>query len=167
MLLSPFRWQGRILRKLGAGSTALSDLRALFAELRAHEGWFAILLKELQPTARTGIAVRLSDGRVRAEIIHGHFASKGIADATSYLLQPDGDIESMRVGRQTSMVTLERGKQNQHEKARLYIRENLIQLAPIFIKQKHMLGDEFSMLDVAIAPLLSSTRDNMRTSCCW
>ena len=49
---------------------------------------------------------------------------------------------------------LERGKPNQHDKARLYIRENLIQLAPIFVKQKHMLGDEFSMLDVAIAPLL-------------
>lgn len=50
--------------------------------------------------------------------------------------------------------TLERGKQAQHDKARLYIRENLIQLAPIFVKQKHMLGEEFSMLDVAIAPLL-------------
>ena len=34
------------------------------------------------------------------------------------------------------------------------IRERLIELAPIFTKQKHMLGDEFSMLDVAIAPLL-------------
>ena len=41
---------------------------------------------------------------------------------------------------------LERGKSNTHEKARLYVRENLIQLAPIFVKQKHMLGDEFSML---------------------
>ncbi|MFY8063630.1 MAG: glutathione S-transferase C-terminal domain-containing protein, partial [Usitatibacteraceae bacterium] len=34
------------------------------------------------------------------------------------------------------------------------IRESLIQLAPNFVKQKHMLGEEFSMLDVAIAPLL-------------
>jgi RNA polymerase-associated protein len=50
--------------------------------------------------------------------------------------------------------TLERGKQAGHDKARLYIRESLIQLAQIFVKQKHMLGDEFSMLDVAIAPLL-------------
>ena len=41
-------------------------------------------------------------------------------------------------------------KQAQFDKARLYIRENLAQLAPIFVKQKHMLGDEFSMLDVAI-----------------
>ena len=50
--------------------------------------------------------------------------------------------------------TLESGTQKAQEKARLYIRENLIQIAPIFVKQKYMLGDEFSMLDVAIAPLL-------------
>jgi RNA polymerase-associated protein len=36
----------------------------------------------------------------------------------------------------------------------MIIRDNLAQLAPIFAKQKHMLGEEFSMLDVAIAPLL-------------
>ncbi len=41
-----------------------------------------------------------------------------------------------------------------HEKARLAIRDRLTQLAPIFIKNKYMLGDDFSMLDVAIAPLL-------------
>ncbi len=40
------------------------------------------------------------------------------------------------------------------EKARLTIRDNLTQIAPIFAKQKHMLGEEYSMLDVAIAPLL-------------
>ncbi|MBP9217678.1 MAG: glutathione S-transferase N-terminal domain-containing protein [Sterolibacterium sp.] len=40
------------------------------------------------------------------------------------------------------------------EKSRLHVRDRLTELAPIFIKQKHMLGDEFSMLDVAIAPLL-------------
>ena len=34
------------------------------------------------------------------------------------------------------------------------VRENLTQIAPVFTKQKFMLGDEFSMLDVAIAPLL-------------
>src|SRR5436189_5355394 len=49
--------------------------------------------------------------------------------------------------------TLESGTQKAQEKARLYIRENLIQIAPIFVKQKYMLGEEFSMLDVAIAPL--------------
>jgi len=40
------------------------------------------------------------------------------------------------------------------EKARAQIRDRLTQLAPIFLKNKHMLGEEFSMLDVAIAPLL-------------
>ena len=40
------------------------------------------------------------------------------------------------------------------EKARAAVRENLTQIAPVFAKQKFMLGDEFSMLDVAIAPLL-------------
>jgi RNA polymerase-associated protein len=46
------------------------------------------------------------------------------------------------------------GNQKAADKARTVIRDNLTQLAPIFAKQKHMLGDEFSMLDVAIAPLL-------------
>ncbi|MCB1949831.1 MAG: glutathione S-transferase N-terminal domain-containing protein [Burkholderiales bacterium] len=40
------------------------------------------------------------------------------------------------------------------EKARTAVAENLTMIAPIFEKQKYMLGDEFSMLDVAIAPLL-------------
>lgn len=49
---------------------------------------------------------------------------------------------------------IERGSQKAADKARMMIRDNLAQLAPIFAKQKHMLGEEFSMLDVAIAPLL-------------
>jgi RNA polymerase-associated protein len=40
------------------------------------------------------------------------------------------------------------------DKNRGHVRDQLTQLAPIFTKQKFMLGDEFSMLDVAIAPLL-------------
>jgi RNA polymerase-associated protein len=40
------------------------------------------------------------------------------------------------------------------EKARSHIRDRLTQLAPVFLKNKYMLGDSFSMLDVAIAPLL-------------
>ncbi|OIR08496.1 stringent starvation protein A [mine drainage metagenome] len=40
------------------------------------------------------------------------------------------------------------------EKARAAVRENLTQISPVFTKQKFMLGDEFSMLDVAVAPLL-------------
>lgn len=40
------------------------------------------------------------------------------------------------------------------DKARAHIRDNLAALTPIFTKQKHVLGDEFSMLDVALSPLL-------------
>jgi len=40
------------------------------------------------------------------------------------------------------------------EKARQQIRDRLTQLTPIFVKNKYMLGEDFSMLDVAIAPLL-------------
>ena len=49
---------------------------------------------------------------------------------------------------------LESGVQKTVEKARIAVRENLTQISPVFTKQKFMLGDEFSMLDVAIAPLL-------------
>ena len=49
---------------------------------------------------------------------------------------------------------IEKGTQKQADKGRTIIRDNLTQIAPVFTKQKHMLGDEFSMLDVAIAPLL-------------
>jgi RNA polymerase-associated protein len=40
------------------------------------------------------------------------------------------------------------------EKARSTIRDRLTQLAPIMLKNKYMLGEDFSMLDVALAPLL-------------
>jgi RNA polymerase-associated protein len=49
---------------------------------------------------------------------------------------------------------IEKSNQKAADKARTVIRDNLAQIAPVFTKQKHMLGDEFSMLDVAIAPLL-------------
>jgi len=40
------------------------------------------------------------------------------------------------------------------DKARAVIRDNLTQISQILTKQKFLLGDEFSMLDVAVAPLL-------------
>jgi RNA polymerase-associated protein len=40
------------------------------------------------------------------------------------------------------------------DKARSTIRDRLTQLAPIMLKNKYMLGEDFSMLDVALAPLL-------------
>jgi RNA polymerase-associated protein len=50
----------------------------------------------------------------------------------------------------------ERAKSNDksHDKARAEIRDRLTTLAPLFLKNKYMLGDDFSMLDVAVAPLL-------------
>lgn len=47
-------------------------------------------------------------------------------------------------------------EQNQKgaDAARAHVRDHLTQLAPILAKQKFLLGDEFSMLDVAVAPLL-------------
>src|SRR5678816_604290 len=50
--------------------------------------------------------------------------------------------------------TLEKGNPRSADKSRAAIRDNLAQIAPVFAKQKYMLGDEFSMLDVAIVPLL-------------
>lgn len=50
--------------------------------------------------------------------------------------------------------SIEKGSQKAAEKARQLIRESLIQIAPVFTRQKYMLGDEYTMLDVAIAPLL-------------
>jgi RNA polymerase-associated protein len=49
---------------------------------------------------------------------------------------------------------LEKNQKAAAEKARHHIRDRLTEMAPVFVKQKHMLGEEFSMLDVAIAPLL-------------
>jgi RNA polymerase-associated protein len=49
---------------------------------------------------------------------------------------------------------IERGSQKAADKARGAVRDSLVQIAPVFGKQKYMLGEEFSMLDVSIAPLL-------------
>ena len=51
--------------------------------------------------------------------------------------------------------TLENSKvQKSIDKAKLLIRDHLTQLSPVLLKNKYMLNDDFSMLDVAIAPLL-------------
>jgi RNA polymerase-associated protein len=53
-----------------------------------------------------------------------------------------------------NIESLEKGNQKAADKARQLVRDSLAQIAPVFAKQKFMLGDEYSMLDVAIAPLL-------------
>ncbi len=50
--------------------------------------------------------------------------------------------------------SLEQGDQKAADKIRTEIANGLTMIAPIFDKQKYMLGDDYSMLDVAIAPLL-------------
>jgi RNA polymerase-associated protein len=49
---------------------------------------------------------------------------------------------------------LESSDEETVEKARKTVRDNLTQLVPIFSKQDYLLGDEYSMLDVAVTPLL-------------
>ena len=69
----------------------------------------------------------------------------------------------MRARARQLLVTMEREvfvpvealeKNARADKARQAIRDRLTEMTPIFARQRYMLGDEFSMLDVAIAPLL-------------
>ena len=52
------------------------------------------------------------------------------------------------------IADIESGNQKTADAARATIRDNLTQIVPLFAKQEYILGDEFSMLDVALAPLL-------------
>ncbi len=68
--------------------------------------------------------------------------------ARSFLLNFEREIFS-------HVDVLERGLEGEAaDNARSAIRDSLIQLSPILSKQKFFLGDEFTMLDVAMAPLL-------------
>ncbi len=49
---------------------------------------------------------------------------------------------------------LEHGAQKAADASRIAIRDSLTQLTPILERQKFLMDDDFSMLDVAIAPLL-------------
>ncbi len=49
---------------------------------------------------------------------------------------------------------IENGNSKQQERARQLLFERLTQLSPVFAKQKFLLGEVFSMLDVALSPLL-------------
>ena len=54
----------------------------------------------------------------------------------------------------SNVQAIETGSQKAVDSGRTIVRDNLSQLAPVFNQQKFILGDKFSMLDVAIAPLL-------------
>ncbi len=49
---------------------------------------------------------------------------------------------------------LDNPENKQLEKTRTQVRDSLAQIAPLFARSRYMMGDEFTMLDVAIAPLL-------------
>lgn len=49
---------------------------------------------------------------------------------------------------------LEKQDPKRMDKARAVVRDRLSQLAPVVAKSKFMLGEDFSMIDVALAPLL-------------
>jgi RNA polymerase-associated protein len=61
---------------------------------------------------------------------------------------------NMEVELFSQIDALEGGKEKQIDKARQHVTDRLVELAPVFTRTKHMLGDDFTMLDVAIAPLL-------------
>lgn len=54
----------------------------------------------------------------------------------------------------STLESRNKGGEKTLERARNNIRDRLTQIAPVFLKNKYILGDNFSMLDVALAPLL-------------
>ena len=52
------------------------------------------------------------------------------------------------------MKALESNEKSKKDAARKIVTETLIQLTPIISKQDYLLHEEYSMLDVAMAPLL-------------
>jgi hypothetical protein len=68
---------------------------------------------------------------------------------TIYTTRPDFEKQLF-----VHIPALESTDESAKEIARKHVRDNLLLIVPIFSKQQHLLSDEFSMLDVAIAPLL-------------
>ena len=63
-------------------------------------------------------------------------------------------LYNMEVELFSQVEGLESGKEKPMDKARQQVTDWLTELSPVFTRTKHMLGDDFTMLDVAIAPLL-------------
>ena len=61
---------------------------------------------------------------------------------------------NMEVELLSQIEALESGKEKQVDRAKAQVHDHLVQLSPFITHTKHMLGDDFTMLDVAIAPLL-------------
>lgn len=69
------------------------------------------------------------------------------ARARLYLFEFERDLFS-------HIKDVESGDEQKADRARKAIADNLSILVPIFSKQKYLMGDEYSMLDVAVTPLL-------------
>lgn len=110
VLLDPFDLDGQIHRTFGTGPTARADLARFIAPLESLDRGFAFLLKELQDTALTGVAVRLADGGVHVEVICGHFITKGFEEPRSYRLAADGSVASSSPGSQTVAMQVIAGR---------------------------------------------------------
>jgi len=110
VLLDPFDLDGHIFRRFGTGPTAEDDLAAFVEKAGAKHTRFAFLLKELQDTAMTGVAVRVADGGVRVEIIEGHFITKGFEAPTTYALDSSGMTQGHTPGQQRIAVQVRHGK---------------------------------------------------------
>jgi len=54
----------------------------------------------------------------------------------------------------SNIEAIERGSAKAADRGRSIVSDNLAQIAPVFARQKFMLGESYSMVDVAIAPLL-------------
>jgi stringent starvation protein A len=63
-------------------------------------------------------------------------------------------LYNMEVELFSHVDALESNKEKQIDKARAHIADRLVELSPVFTRTKFMLGEEFTMLDVAIAPML-------------
>lgn len=109
VLLDPFHLDGKIHRTIGHGRSARDDL-SKFCRLAARLESYTFLLKELQETASTGVAVRLPNGGVRIEVIHGHFITKGHESPRSYILSVDGAVVEKSTGSQSTAVMIVGGK---------------------------------------------------------
>ncbi len=64
------------------------------------------------------------------------------------------NFEKELFNRVPDMEERECPNEKKQQDAREHISEKLMQMAPVFLKNKYILGDNFSMLDVALAPLL-------------
>ncbi len=110
VLLEPFALDGGIHRRFGTGTTAAADLRKFCGPVETRHPSFAFLLKELQETAMTGVAVAVDGGGVRVEVIHGHFITKGFEDPRVYELDAVGEVIRTVPGLQTIAVELVGGQ---------------------------------------------------------